>query len=82
MSTSRKTPKKDVETTHFEQSITQLNTLIEKMESGALSLDDSLKCFEEGIALIRQCQQTLTETEQKVQILVGKSVNDFNADEK
>lgn len=82
MSTSRKTTKKPIEATSFEQSITHLNTLIEKMESGELSLDASLKCFEEGITLIRQCQQTLSEAEQKVQILIGKSATDFNTDEK
>jgi exodeoxyribonuclease VII small subunit len=52
------------------------------MESGSLSLDASLKQFEEGINLIRSCQQTLGEAEQKVQILTGKSVNDFDAHEK
>lgn len=82
MSTSRKTTKKNDGTPAFEQSITQLNILIEKMEGGELSLDASLKCFEEGITLIRQCQQTLNEAEQKVQILTGKSVADFNMHEK
>ena len=81
MSTSRKTPKKPVAPADFEKSFQQLNLIIEKMESGELSLDASLKQFEEGIALIRSCQQTLSEAEQKVQILTGKSVTDFDANE-
>lgn len=78
MSTSRKTPKKTSAPADFEKSLQQLNLIIEKMESGTLSLDASLKQFEEGITLIRGCQQTLSEAEQKVQILTGKSVSDFN----
>lgn len=81
MSTSRKTPKKTPTPCDFEKSLQQLNFIIEKMESGELSLDASLKQFEEGINLIRSCQQTLSEAEQKVQILVGKSVSDFNTHE-
>lgn len=81
MSTSRKTPKKTSTPADFEKSLQQLNLIIEKMESGDLSLDASLKQFEEGINLIRSCQQTLGEAEQKVQILAGKSVSDFNAHE-
>lgn len=82
MSTSRKTPKKTPAPLDFEQSLKQLNLIIEKMESGSLSLDESLKQFEEGINLIRGCQHTLSEAEQKVQILTGKSVNDFEPHEK
>ena len=81
MSTSRKTPKKTVASGDFEKSLQQLNLIIEKMESGELSLDASLKQFEEGISLIRSCQQTLSEAEQKVQILAGKSISGFNAHE-
>lgn len=82
MSISRKTPKKTSTSVDFEKSLKQLNLIIEKMESGSLSLDASLKQFEEGINLIRSCQCTLTEAEQKVKILIGKSVNDFDSHEK
>lgn len=81
MSTSHKTPKKIPASVDFEKSLQQLNLIIEKMEGADLSLDTSLKYFEEGIALIRSCQQTLQNAEQKVQILTGKSVKDFNANE-
>lgn len=51
---------------NFEASIAELEKLVEKMESGEFSLEDSLKQFENGIALARACQQALREAEQKV----------------
>lgn len=69
----------------FEKSLAHLNQLIEKMETGQLSLEASLSLFEEGIALIRHCQQALTAAEQKIKILTEKagkaSLTDFNHDE-
>ena len=41
----------------FEESLARLESLVEKMESGDLSLEDSLKTFEEGIKLTRECTQ-------------------------
>lgn len=58
---------------NFETALKELNTIVEKMESGGLSLEDSLKYFEQGIALTRQCQQALKDAEQKVQILLEKN---------
>jgi exodeoxyribonuclease VII small subunit len=57
----------------FEASLRELEELVEKMEQGDLSLEQSLKDFERGIALTRACQQALREAEQKVQILAGNS---------
>ncbi len=54
------------ETFDFEQSLAKLNQLVEKMEAGDLTLEQSLKDFEEGIDIIRHCQQALTKAEQKV----------------
>ncbi len=56
----------------FEKSLSELEQLVEKMEEGDLSLEESLKHFEHGIALTRACQQALAEAEQKVQILTEK----------
>jgi len=53
----------------FEKALADLNGLVSQMESGKLSLEDSLNHFEKGIALIRQCQHALSEAEQKVHIL-------------
>ena len=57
---------------NFEKSLQELETLVEKMETGELSLEESLKCFERGVALTRNCQQALREAEQKVQLLLEK----------
>lgn len=65
--------KKPEDKFNFETSLETLNQLVEKMESGGLSLEDSLKSFEAGIALTRQCQQALQQAEQKVQILLEKN---------
>ena len=57
----------------FEKAMTKLETIVEKMEQGELSLEDSLKAFEEGITLTRQCQSELQSAEQKVQQLIEKN---------
>jgi len=65
-------PAKNSKKTDFEASLKALNTIVENMEQGELSLEDSLKQFEEGIKLTRQCQQSLQEAEQKVEILTAQ----------
>lgn len=57
----------------FERSLRELEALVEKMEAGELSLEDSLKHFERGVALTRACQKTLAEAEQKLKILLEKN---------
>ena len=57
----------------FEASLKRLEELVDKMEKGELSLEASLKTFEEGIKLTRECQQALKEAEQKVSLLVEKN---------
>lgn len=57
----------------FEKSLAELETLVTEMEEGGLSLEDSLKAFEKGIKLTRECQQSLKEAEQKVQLLIEES---------
>jgi exodeoxyribonuclease VII small subunit len=71
---------------NFEASIVELEQLVEKMERGEFTLEESLQQFERGIALARSCQQALREAEQKVQLLMrgepepGALAN-FNPDE-
>jgi exodeoxyribonuclease VII small subunit len=65
---------------NFELALNNLESLIEKMASGQLTLEDSLKSFEEGIALLRQCQITLKTAEQKVQILIENNLGNNKAD--
>ncbi|MCO6412361.1 MAG: exodeoxyribonuclease VII small subunit [Thiogranum sp.] len=57
----------------FEAALAELETLVERMEQGDLSLDESLKQFERGIKLTRSCQQSLRDAEQKVQVLLEKN---------
>lgn len=70
---------------NFEQSLAELEKLVEQMEDGEISLEDSLKHFERGIGLTRACQQALQEAEQKVKILMEKngkaSLQDFNPED-
>jgi exodeoxyribonuclease VII small subunit len=54
----------------LEASLSEINTLIEQMEHGELSLEQSLECFERGIVLIKHSQKVLQAAEQKVQILM------------
>jgi exodeoxyribonuclease VII small subunit len=53
----------------FEQSLDELEQLVAKMEQGDQSLDDSLKSFERGIALFRNCQSALEQAELRVRLL-------------
>ena len=57
----------------FEKALVELEGLVEKMEQGELSLEESLKYFERGITLTRACQQALAEAEKKVQILAANT---------
>ncbi|MFN3714745.1 MAG: exodeoxyribonuclease VII small subunit [Alcanivoracaceae bacterium] len=56
---------------NLEQSLDTLEALVERMESGDLSLEESLQAFEEGVRLTRECQQALRAAEQKVRILLA-----------
>ena len=55
---------------NFEKKLNRLEEIVEKMESGDLALDQSLKMFEEGVKLSRECHKQLGEAEQKVQLLL------------
>ena len=69
----------------LEKSLSQLEDLVEELESGDLPLEKAMKKFEEGIKLTRGCQTALKDAEQKVQILLksagGDSLEDFEAED-
>lgn len=69
-------PRKKDDVFDFEKSLDKLNGLVEKMERGNLTLEESLKNFEQGIALIRECQTALKTAEQKVKILTKENGQD------
>ena len=55
----------------FEKKLNRLEEIVQKMEKGDLALDESLKLFEEGVKLSRECNQRLTEAESKVRLLMN-----------
>ncbi len=59
----------------FEKKLTRLEEIVQKMEKGDLALEQSLKLFEEGIGLTRDCQTQLTEAENKIRLLVDIDAN-------
>ena len=69
---AKRPSKKDPDNFDFEQALEELETLVERMEQGEVTLEDSLKDFERGVELTRACQQALKNAEQKVQILMEK----------
>ncbi|MBT4928653.1 MAG: exodeoxyribonuclease VII small subunit [Cellvibrionales bacterium] len=61
---------KDKKAVDFEQQLASLEGLVNSLESGELSLEESLKSFEQGIKVARDCQAALKSAEQKVEILM------------
>lgn len=53
----------------FEQSLDELESLVQRMEKGDLSLDDSLAAYERGVGLYRRCQTALEQAELRVRLL-------------
>ena len=64
------TKKTDV---NFEKALEELEGIVEDLESGDLSLENSLKSFEKGIKLARQCQEQLSKAELQVQKLIEEN---------
>jgi len=66
----------------FEASLKQLEEIVNKMEQGQLTLEQSLGAFEQGVKLTRECQTTLKQAEQRVAKLMPKDdtyqLDEFN----
>ncbi len=56
----------------FEEKLTRLNEIVEKVENTTLSLEDAMKLYEEGNALIKDLQKSLNEAETKIQVIKDK----------
>jgi exodeoxyribonuclease VII small subunit len=54
----------------FEEALERLEDIVRKMEAGDMTLEESLKAFEEGIKLARLCSRRLDEAERRVEILL------------
>jgi len=57
----------------FEQSLTDLEEIVAKLEAGDLPLEDSLKLFEEGIRLSRTCRDRITQAERRIEVLMRET---------
>lgn len=69
----------------FEQAMARLEAIVAELENGDLPLDESLKIFEEGIRLSKNCLKVLEEAERKIEVLVQdkngkKHLRAFSAD--
>lgn len=60
---------------NFEDKLSELETIVEKLEKGQLSLDESLELFEHGITLSRECNAILKSARQKVEKLIEEDNN-------
>jgi exodeoxyribonuclease VII small subunit len=70
----------------LEKALSDLETLVEELESGDLPLEKAMQKFEDGIRLTRSCQSALKDAEQKVEILLKstggeEALEDFDVDE-
>lgn len=65
-----KMAKKELEKKKFEAALEELEKVVERLESGELSLEESLAAFEDGVRLVKFCNQKLTEVEKKIELLV------------
>jgi exodeoxyribonuclease VII small subunit len=64
---------RDTKAPEFEQALTELEGLVERLERGDMPLDEALKAFERGVTLTRHCQSCLQAAQQKVEILLKRS---------
>jgi exodeoxyribonuclease VII small subunit len=71
-------------TINLEKALSDLEELVEELESGELPLEKAMKKFEEGIKLTRNCQAALKDAEQKVEVLLksagGENLQEFDID--
>lgn len=70
----------------FEEAIARLEEIVQRLETGNISLDESLNLFEEGIGLAKYCSERLNAAEGRLQVLMGfengqPKLGDFNQDE-
>lgn len=57
----------------FESSLNELEQIVKQLEEGDLPLDESLKLFENGVRLSRECRERLTNAERRIEVLMKES---------
>ncbi len=71
----------ETKASEFESSMEQLNQIVESLESGHLDLDSALSQYEKAVSLVRGCQSTLNQAEQRIKILNQQhKLDEFNHD--
>lgn len=68
-------------TLDFEQSIKQLEEIASELETDNLTLDESVKKFEQGMKISKQCKEMLDKAEKKITILIGDKEQEFTPEE-
>ena len=63
----------------FEAALAELESMVQAMEQGNAPLEAQLSAYERGAALLRHCQDALTSAEQKIRLLEGNTLRDFDA---
>ncbi|MCK9261486.1 MAG: exodeoxyribonuclease VII small subunit [Azoarcus sp.] len=62
----------------FEAAVSELEAIVQQMESGSLTLEDALDRYQRGASLLKYCQETLSNAEQRIRMLEGDSLVDLN----
>ena len=70
-------PKSATPPKSFEAAVSELEAIVQEMESGSLPLEDALARYQRDIALLRHCQSTLSAAEQRVKVLEGEALVDL-----
>jgi exodeoxyribonuclease VII small subunit len=65
----------------FEASLGELETIVKQLEDGDLPLEESLKLFETGVKLSRECRERLTNAERRIEMLLKDSNGEFRFEE-
>ena len=73
-------PKSATPPKSFEAAVSELEAIVQEMESGNLPLEDALARYQRGVGLLRHCQATLGDAEQRVRMLEGDGLTDFPTD--
>ncbi|MHB1375112.1 MAG: exodeoxyribonuclease VII small subunit [Thauera sp.] len=74
-------PKSATPPKSFEAAVSELEAIVQEMESGNLPLEDALARYQRGVSLLRFCQGTLSDAEQRVKVLEGDALVDFRGAE-
>lgn len=65
----------------FEESLTEIDSIVSKLESGELHLDESLRMFQRGMELVNSCSKKLDKAEEKLKLLIEGTGGEFTLGE-